>query len=223
VGKGLKAKSMQHAVRDGNMQVLSVVLVLISIGCIVGPIGDVVLMYRNNLPGLVIPPQINNLMNGNKNNNQGNDNNNNINNYNNSNYNNSDNNNNNNGNNGFITPTFVSSQINNAAKTFTVTVNVTNSFGYDLTLNSMNATVESSTDNYQLGTITLTSPVTIIAGQIALVTVSGMWTQDAVNYVQNNFSGATSINVNLADISIDVNGIVVQQTQPVNVGNVPLT
>ncbi len=196
------------------MQILSVVLVLITVGCIVGPIGGVVLMYRDNLSGLVVTPQIKNFMNGNNNIQQDNS-------YNN--YNNGVNNNNVNGNNGFITPTFVSSQIDSAAKTFTVTVNVTNSFNYDLTLNSMNATVESSRDNYELGTITLATPVTIIAGQTSLVTVSGMWTQEAVNYMQNNFPGATSINVNLANISIDVNGIIVQQTEPVNVGDVPLT
>ena len=122
-----------------------------------------------------------------------------------------------------MTPTFVSSQINIQARTFTVTVNFTNNFNYDLTLNALTATVESSQDNYQLGTISLASPVSILAGQTSLITVSGIWTQDAENYVQNNFADASSINVNLANISIDVNGIVVQQTQPVNVGDVPLT
>jgi len=35
---------------------------------------------------------------------------------------------------GFPTTTFVNSQINDEAKTFTVTVNVTNNFNYDLTI-----------------------------------------------------------------------------------------
>ena len=104
-----------------------------------------------------------------------------------------------------------------------MTVNVTNSFNYDLTVNSLNATVESSQDYYQLGTISLNSPVTIVADQSSLVTVSGIWTQEAVDYVQNNFPGATSINVYLANVMIDVNGITIQQTQPINVGDVPLT
>lgn len=204
------------------MQALSVLLALITIGCIVGPIGGAIAMYRDNLTQLVVPPQINNLINNNS-----------IDGSNNNNNNPTDNNNNGNtasgnfgvgeNNGGFITPTFVSSQINVEARTFTVTVNFTNSFNYDLTLNALTATVESSQDNFQLGTINLASPVSILAGQTSLITVSGIWTQDAENYVQKNFAGASSINVNLANIAIDVNGIVVQQTQPVNVGDVPLT
>ena len=45
------------------MQALSVVLLLISVGCIVGPIAGVVIMYKDNLSQLVIPSQINNLLN----------------------------------------------------------------------------------------------------------------------------------------------------------------
>ena len=121
-----------------------------------------------------------------------------------------------------INPVFVGAQINSEARTFTVTVNVTNSFSYDLTLNSINATVESSQDNYQLGTISLTTPVTILTNQTSAVTVSGAWTQDAENYVLNNYGGATSIDVNLVNTTVDVNGIVIQETQPINVGNIPL-
>ena len=47
------------------MQAIGIVLLLISIGTIVGPIGAVVVMYRNNLPVLVFSPQIRDMMNGN--------------------------------------------------------------------------------------------------------------------------------------------------------------
>lgn len=196
------------------MHALSVVLLLISIGTIVGPIGAVAIMYRDNLVQLVVPPQISNLINGNNNVMQDNGNNNNNDNGNNG--------NNNSGGGGLINPVFVGAQINSEARTFTVTVNVTNSFSYDLTLNSINATVESSQDNYQLGTISLTTPVTILAGQTSAVTVSGAWTQDAENYVLNNYGGATSIDVNLVNTTVDVNGIVIQETQPINIGNILL-
>lgn len=196
------------------MQVLSVVLVLISIGTMVGPIAGAVIVYRDNLSQLVIPPQINSIINGN---------------------NNIGDNNNNNGNvgsgnfgvgesgGGFPTPTFVNAQINIEAKTFSVTVNVTNSFNYDLTINSLSATVESSQDHYQLGTISLDSPVMIVSGQTSLLTVSGQWTQQAVDHVQNSFPSAASINVDLANVTMDVNGITIQQTEPINVGDIPLT
>ena len=47
------------------MQAIGIVLLLISIGTIVGPVGAVVVMYHNDLTQLVIPPQIRDLMNGN--------------------------------------------------------------------------------------------------------------------------------------------------------------
>jgi hypothetical protein len=196
------------------MQKLSIILVLISIGTMVGPIAGAVILYRDNLSQLVVPPQINNLVNGNNSNSNSGNNNSNV----------------GSGNfgvgesdGGITAPTLVSEQINLEAKTFTVTVNVTNSFNYDLTVNSLNATVESSQDHYQLGTISLDSPITLVANQSSLVTVSGAWTQEAVDHVQNNFPGATSINVDLAYVTIDLNGIIIQQTQPINVGDIPLT
>ena len=74
-----------------------------------------------------------------------------------------------------------------------------------------------------MGTISLAAPVTIIAGQTSEVTVAGVWTQDAENYVLNNYGGATSIDINLVNTTIDVNGIIIQETQPINIGNIPLT
>lgn len=88
------------------MQKVRVILTLITIGCILGPIGAVVLMYHNDLSQIVITPQIQNLFsnnnnNGNNNNNNnGNSNNNNSNNNNNGNNNDNNNNGNNNNNNG---------------------------------------------------------------------------------------------------------------------------
>ena len=108
------------------------------------------------------------------------------------------------------------------AKTFVVTVNVTNSFNYDLTLNSFTANVVDTQDQYQLGTISLATPVNMPAGQTCQVTVSGSWTQDAENHVLNNYPGATSIDVSLTNVAVNVNGITIQSSQPIEVGNVPI-
>jgi hypothetical protein len=40
------------------MQALGLILILINVGAIVGPIAGVVLIYRNNLQDLVIPPEV---------------------------------------------------------------------------------------------------------------------------------------------------------------------
>jgi hypothetical protein len=204
-----------------DMQVLSIVLVLISIGTIVGPIGGVVVMYRDNLVGLVVTPQIRDIMNGNSTIlpiNSGNNDNNNY----------GDNNGNtNNGDTGtsvpggFLTPVLVSAQIDNATRTLTVTVNVTNPLSYDLTVNSLNSTIVCNQHNYQLGAISLANPVMIPAGQTSQVTISGYWTQDAENHIHSEHQGATSIDINLVNTAINVNGIVIQSPEPINAGSIP--
>ena len=181
--------------------------------------GAVVIMYRDNLAGLVITPQIRDIMNGNSalipsgNNANNNINNNNL-------------NTNDNGSSvagGLITPVFVGAQVDSSSRTFTVTVNVTNNFGYDFTVNSLNATVESSQDHYLLGTVSLVNPITIPAGETRLVAVSGYWTQDAENHISTSYPGATSIKVDLINTAVDVNGIIIQSSQPIDVGSIPIS
>ena len=188
------------------MQALSIVLLLISIGTILGPIGAVVIIYHNDLSQLVIPPQIRDIMNGNSNliphgNSNGNG---------------------NSGMGGLLNPVFVSAQIDDRAHTFTVTFDVTNNLNYDLTLNSFNTDVEITQANYPGGSLSLSNPVTVLAGQTVQLTISGHWTQDAQNYIANNYPGATSFDIYLANTTINVNGITIQINEPIEVGNVPI-
>jgi hypothetical protein len=53
-----------------------------------------------------------------------------------------------------------------------------------------------------------------------MVTVSGTWTQAAEDYYSNK---ASSINVTLSSAAIDVNGIVIQMSEPIVIGDIPLT
>jgi len=195
------------------LQAIAVILLLITIGTTVGPVGAVVIMYRDNLPGLVVPPQVQELMSGNtailaqnvinddSNGDQGTTDLGTI---------------------GFVMPTFVSATVDATAKTFTVTVNVTDFLNYDLTLKTINATVVNSDDNNPIASIQLTDSQTIAAGQSALVTVSGKWTQAAEEYYISH-PNAESINVKLTDVAIDVNGVTVQTSQPIDIGTIPLS
>jgi hypothetical protein len=123
---------------------------------------------------------------------------------------------------GLIMPKFVSSTFDVATRTFSVTVNVTNILNYDLTLNGLNATVEATQGGAELANVHLSNPVTIPAGDWSKVTVSGTWTQDAENYYYNN-QNTSSINVTLSSAAIDVNGVVVQMSEPIVIGDIPLT
>jgi hypothetical protein len=191
------------------MQIVGVILLLISIGTTVGPVGAVVVMYSDDLTALVVPPEIEDIFSGNStlladNLYQTGSGDGDL------------------GTMGFVMPTFVSATVDAPTRTFSVTVNVTNILNYDLTLNALNATVDLSQDSAELASIHLSSPVSIPAGQWSLVTVSGTWGEAAENYYFNN-PGATSINVTLASATIDVNGIVVQMSEPIEIGEIPLT
>ena len=184
------------------MQLVGVILLLISIGTAVGPIGAVVVMNSDDLTQIVIPPEIEDILNGDSSllapNLSGED----------------------DFNIGLIMPKFVSSTFDAAAQTFSVTVNVTNILNYDLTLNSLAATVVATQDGAELASVHLSSPVTIPASEWSMVTVSGTWTQAAEDYYSNR---ASSINVTLASAAIDVNGIVIQMSEPIVIGDIPLT
>lgn len=197
------------------MQVVSVILVLISIGTIAAPVGTVVFMYRDNLTGLVIPPQLEGIIGGGNmgglfgggggGNDNGGGNSIGDNTTNNSNGNNDE------GSGGFITPSYVGSTYDVASRTFSVTISVKSGFDYDLTINSLSADTQTTQEHHALGSITLSNgPVTILAGQSAQLTVSGFWTQDGENFILSNYQGASSIYVDLVNMVIDVNGVTVQ-------------
>jgi hypothetical protein len=192
--------------------VLSVVLVLISIGTILGPVGAVVIIYHDDLTQLVITPQIRDIINGKSslipNFNQPN---NGI--------------SNNNGNSelgGLMNPVFVSAKVDEATNTFTITFNLTNPLSYDLTLNSFSANVEITENYHPAGIVSLSNPITVIAGQTSQFTVSGSWTQDAQNYIVTNYPGVTSFEMYLSNASINLNGITIQSPGHIELGTIPI-
>jgi len=191
--------------------VLSVVLVLISIGTILGPVGAVVIIYHDDLTQLIITPEIRDIIDGKSslvpNFNQPN--------------NGISNNNGNSDLGGLMNPVFVSAQVDEATNTFSITFNITNSLSYDLTLNSFSANVEITENYHPAGIVSLSNPVTVIAGQTSQFTVSGSWTQDAQNYIVTNYPGTTSFEMYLTNASINVNGITIQSPGPIDLGIIP--
>jgi hypothetical protein len=191
------------------MQIIGVVLLLISVGLIVAPVGAVVVIYRDDLTGLVIPPEIKEVMNGDTsfilNDNvrsvDGGDNVNSV----------FDN---------FVTPTFVSATVDQSANTFSVRINVTNPLDYDLTLNTFNVDVQSP-DGQQLAAIKIANPFIMPAGQSSIIQVDGTWTQAGESYVTAHFLDS-SITIAIANMVVDVNGIKVERSEPLTV-TVPLS
>jgi hypothetical protein len=122
-----------------------------------------------------------------------------------------------------VVPTFVSADIDNDANTFTVIMDVTNNVNYTFVLNTFRTDVKTTRDNYQLVTVNLVNPpVTLTPGGTSRVTIVGAWNQDAENYVVQNYASASTINVQLENTTIDVNGITVTLSQPIAI-DVPLS
>ena len=136
------------------MQVIGIILILISVGTVVGPVGAVAIIYRDDLSQLVITPQIRDIINGNSpiipvNNNA------------------NDENSGGSSLSGLMSPTFVSAQIDEASHRFTGIFTITNTLNYDLTLNSFSANVEITQNHIQASSISLSNPVTVTAGETA--------------------------------------------------------
>jgi hypothetical protein len=182
------------------MQALSIVLVLISVGALLGPVAAVIVIYHDDLSQLVIPPQIRDILKGNSTliptggSGMGE----------------------------LFNPVVENAEINTETRTCTITLKVTNGLGYDLTVNSINATVEITQNHYPAGTISLSSSVILPAGETSRLTIDGAWTQDAQNYIDANYPGAASIDAYLADTTIDVNGIIFQMSESIDVGSISI-
>ena len=93
---------------------------------------------------------------------------------------------------------------------------------YPVTLNALDANIAVTQDMYPAGTITLANPITIPSNQTTLVTVTGYWTQDAKNYINNNYPEATSVEVYSTSMTVNANGMSIQITEIINLGSIPV-
>lgn len=192
------------------MQVVGVLLALLSVSLVVVPVGAVVVIYRDDLTGLVVPPEVKGVLNGDTsfilNDNvesitgSSSDPNDVL--------------------NSFVTPTFVDAHVDETTHTFTVRVNVTNPLNYDLTLNELSADVL-STQGQTLATVNVGQPVTMPSGQSTIIQVQGSWTQAGDSFITDHWYD-TSITVALANIVVNVNGVTVERSEPLTV-SLPVT
>jgi hypothetical protein len=169
------------------------ILIVITIAINVLPIAGILLIYQNNLLGLIIPPEINTIISdtsiteeslGNL--------------------------------------TLVDSHYDATSRTVALTFQFTNPFKFDLSVNSMSADVQCDAHDFPMGHATIGNPVDILAGETATIDVVGTWTQDAINHFQTAHAGAQSIDVELVGLTINVNGINVQTNEHIKISNVPI-
>ena len=176
------------------MDKIRLLLTLITLAIVVGPVVGIVILYQNNLLGLVVPPEVIEIVSGTFVTEES-----------------------------LKPPKLVSSQYDVSSRTVTLIFNFTNPFTFDLTIKSISANIECSVHTVLLGHATLDEPINVRASETAVITVLGTWTEDAISHFQSAHAGAKSIDVDLVGLTIDVKGINIQMKDRVSIPNVPIT
>jgi hypothetical protein len=175
------------------MNVVGIVLTLISILCTAGPIAGAVVVYQSDPAGLVVPPQVNEILNGELLNVSS-----------------------------FALPQLVSAEYNPTAHAETIVINFTNPVDMNFTLKEAYAEVKCSQHQVPLANATLSNPVYIPGGGTIEMTFVCAWTPQAEAHFLDQHAGASTINVDLTQLTVNVNDITVTINQPVQIPNLPL-
>jgi len=166
---------------------------LLTVCCVIFPLLFTFSVYQNNLLGMIVPPQIMNLMSGQNNQNSNNENaltslfgidpdN-------------------------FVSPTLVGEpQFDNTTNTLSVNLNFTNPLGnQSLAINSMSVKVTDGNGTF-LATLQLAHPVTLAPGQSGILSIDGAISEENMAYLAN--SNSTSLEgLQLSDFNADIGGI----------------
>ena len=179
------------------MEKVKLALTILSVAIIVVPLLVEVYAYQNNIVGLVLPPQINNLLNGG------------------SNSNNSDSNDSGAvvGQTNQLTQVLPNLQLpqpagqptyNPATGAFTYPFNFTNPLKSDISVDHLSAQVVGD-NGTPLGNVTI-SPVDIAAGASVTLNATGNLSQSAIAQLESQYQSGT-LNVSLRNVNVDVGGV----------------
>lgn len=174
------------------MQAVGVILTLITIASILGPMATVAIQYNGNLSEVIVPHEISEMLTSTLGTGQ------------------------------FEMPVFVSSQYDNISRVATLTVNFTNTFAYNLTLKSISGNVQCSLHNQTLGLLSLENVVEIPAGETTQIPVVCALTESATSHFQAEHSGASSVDVKVVNLTVNVNDVMVELSESVDLPNIPI-
>lgn len=187
------------------MKKLKIILLFLTIAITITPIVIEVLLYRDNLLDLIIPPEIANIVNNQSNN---------------------SNEKGINGNN-LLNPEFElpkpvgDPQYNPETKTVSYTFNFTNPLQTPLEIDELQAGLVSHNDGFFLGNITINKPLKLDPGQTVDITALGILSDDAINYLKSQSATQNSINLDFVNLNVDLSGIQLQLDKQ-NIGNIPI-
>jgi hypothetical protein len=169
------------------MDKLKIALTLLSIAIVVGPIAGVVLVYKDNLPGLVLPPQIQGLVerdNSSPTVTQPSE----------------------------ILPQFQMPQpvgepkYNSQTGEFVYPFNFTNPLDTKISFDQLSADV-SLGNGQTLGTISLDQPINIDPGASEVINATGIMSQDSINQLVAQYGNNNLDNIVLNNVNVTVGGV----------------
>jgi hypothetical protein len=186
------------------MNALGALLIILNVATILGPIAGVAVVYQSNLNEMVIPPQIQEIINGGESS------------SNTSKF-------------SLFTdtavelPQFVSASADTTARSVSILLSFTNPFGFTLHLNSVDADIVCVEHNFELGHASLQQPISLTAEQTSEMTIVCQWTLEAENHFLSDHPGESGIDVNVVNLAINVNGISIKSTEPYFIPNLPIS
>ena len=187
------------------MKKLKLILLFLTIAITITPIVIEVLLYRDNLLDLIIPPEIANIVNKQSNN---------------------SNEKSINGNN-LLSPEFElpkpvgDPQYNPQTKTISYTFNFTNPLQTPLEIDELQAGLVSHNDGFFLGNITINKPLKLDPGQTVDITALGILSDDAIDYLKSQSATQNSINLDFVNLNVDLSGIQLQLDKQ-NIGDIAI-
>jgi hypothetical protein len=181
-----------------SLDKVRIALTLLSIAIIVGPLIGLLYVYRDNVVGLIVPPQLKNLLSGGDSSGSQSS---------------------------QLLPNFQmpqpvgQPQYNNVTGAFVYQLNVTNPLTTQLSLSQLSAEVVGG-NNVTLGTVSA-QPISLAPGASAIINITGNLNQNEIKQLTAQNSSGTNLNVSLENVNVDVGGIKVHFNQLNNVGSIP--
>jgi len=171
------------------MDKVRLLLTLITIAIVVVPIVGMLLAYQNNLLGLFIPPELNEIAEDLAGGEGGNG-------------------------SGLEPPEMVGEpEYDEATGTFSVSFQFKNSFPLDITIKSLTGNIECAQHRFPLGNASLSEAVSIDAGETGTLTVVGAWTDEAMGHFGTAHKHEENVDVILTDFAVDISGIQLQMDE----------
>ena len=169
------------------MEKVRIAIAVLTIAIMIGPLLCMVFIYRDNLIGLVLPPQFG----GSTSNEElfdlgdiasfGSD---------------------------IKPPELVGSQYFSENDSYSLAFNFTNPIAEEISVDSFSAAVYSK-DGVLLGNVSLGSPLNIGPNESGLIDIAGGWTQQALDYFSSH-SSLDKIDVTFKDINVEMAGLELQ-------------